>query len=301
MPLYVAQLVNPINLEFLLTEDEERAVREAVASIRAFLDDYSPYAALLRNHMELEAYLDRVDAEFAQSTRAIRTAQEIGAIMLEVNRLIGNFVASARSYLDITGRRLQRRAAVTRSRYDVWCSVQYDQSLSYRIFENLRNVAQHRDLPIRAYSAVQRRRNDGTYEAHHALQIDVDAFRNAGIQAPVRDELAAHLDNIPVRPHLREYFDRLGLLHLQVLREIIDDFTGAAATIDNQVTRAGDPATVPIYFLDVADPHAEEVNLGLVDPHLHGVFLVRQSAASVRATDFAALDAAAHAHHRWPG
>lgn len=246
MTLYVAPLVDPLLLTNWLPDEDERIVREALRLIRRFLDDYSPYVALLRNFIELDGHIEGLDREFAARPAGLRTAQQIDVMMLEVNRLMMNFLASARAFLDITPRRLGAYATQTRLRFDAWRSVQYEASVSYRIFENLRNVSQHLDIPIRAYSAAQMRRDDGSVEVTQQLMIDRETFIEAGIQAPVRAELAALDGNIPVHGHLRRYFEGLGLLQLQIMRDVLPAYAPAAQTIERHVRAAGDPMAVPI-------------------------------------------------------
>jgi hypothetical protein len=63
--LRLASLTDHMLLERFLTEEEDREVRRALRSLRIFLDQYFPYAALLQNYTLFE---DDVCARFIPQT-----------------------------------------------------------------------------------------------------------------------------------------------------------------------------------------------------------------------------------------
>jgi hypothetical protein len=301
MTLYVARLVMPLQLERALSSQEEAVVREDLRLIRRFIDDQSPYAALIRNYLELDRYLTTLDTELTSHACTLQTAQQVDAMMLEANRFAMNFLSSVRSYLDITPHRLGSCSPPTQRRFAAWCSVQYDLNLSYRILENLRGVAQHQDLPVRAFASTRQGLATGNVQVVHELLIDRDSFLSAKLQAPVRTEVEALGDHIPFRPHLKSYYESLLEIQLQVLRDIVPQYVASAERIDSFVREVGDPQSVPIYFAEAETASGGRIDVTVLDAHLHGVALIRQAAQAVEEMDFTALDAAAQAHSKWPG
>ena len=174
MPFYIAKLVEPLRLEVEVSPDDERLLRDAVQKVREFLDGFGPFVAHLKNYEELDTFLESVNREFSQKPR-LNTAHKLDVALLETNRLVMNFLSSTRSYLEMAARRLGARSDLLLKRYKTWTSVQYDQSVSYRIFENLRNFSQHHDLPIRAYRALSTLRPDGTIDSSQDFMIDREA------------------------------------------------------------------------------------------------------------------------------
>jgi hypothetical protein len=292
MPLNLAVITDHIELHRTLTPQEEADVGAALGLLRVFIREHMVYAAFLANFTEFFTFADRIAAEYAADTRAIHTAHRLDMMLLEANRLIMNALGSARAYIDITDGRL---AGAVRARYRAWKSLMYDQSFAYRLFENLRNVAQHSQLPIQAYSASRERSPDGTYRSEQAILIDRNSLLACDLQAPVRTEIEQLTGNIRVVDTAREYFERLGLVELLLMRETIAPYERAAVLVDDLVRSLGDPHQAMICLVE-----QNGNDLRVVDAHPHAIFLVRGFAQAIRDTDFIVLDAAAHAHPRWP-
>lgn len=273
MTLYIAKLIHPLVLEHALSSAEEIEVIRAVAKVREFLDDQAAYTTLTRNFEELEKFFQDTDREIAQST-TLRSAWRIDVMMLEVNRLAMNFMSSARSYIDLTDRRMRDRSEQLQTKYRIWKSEQYDASVAYRIAENLRNVAQHKGLPIRAYRSSSERQANGEIVKSHSIMIDRSSLINdKKVQGAVRAELAKEEGNIPVAPIFSEYIERLGTVQLQVLRETIPEYLAPAQFVSMLVHRLGDPAKEPIGFASCTENQGD-LKVNFIDAHMHVVHLI---------------------------
>ena len=302
MPLRLATITNHIALGRSLTLEEDSKARESLRVLRHYLNDHGPHVAMQKNFQEFDHLVGEFADAFNRDQRALMTSQHLDAMMLEANRLLMNALGSTRSYIDMTDRRLGQRGAALQARYRAWRSLMYDQSLSYRIFENLRNVAQHIELPIRAFSAVRERTKDGTYRASQVLMIDREAFLKAEkIQPRVRDELARLKGNIPVVEHAREYLSRLAKVQALITRETVGEYVPHAEFVEQLVREAGDPLVVPVYFIDLVGEIEVSIELNLIDPMMHAVALVRLNSEFVNSFDFRQIDADASRHPRWPG
>jgi hypothetical protein len=301
MTLRLAILGEPVVLERFLSLEEDTRARDALRSLRQFLDDFRPYATLTRNYEEFDSAMAQFDANFISSKLALRTMQSIDIVLLEANRLLMNLLASARSFLDITAKRLKRVSPAAHKRFLAWTSLMFDESLSYRIGDNLRDVAQHRDVPLRALHAARELLTDGTYSASHELLIDRLGFAMAGIQAKVRDELLLESGNIPIRPVMMEYCERLDILQLVALRETLGPYRDHAAFISKLLAEVGNPRETPLYFLDQEgelDP--ENLFMRLVDAHAHAIAQIQHADSVIADFDFAPLDDRVRLHPRWP-
>lgn len=301
MPLRLATITDRIEIHRALEQEEERAAYEAVSAMRAFLDEFRTYATMLYNYNDVSEALVQHENEFTQSGHAITTSQRIDIMMLDANRLLSNFLSSAKAYLDHTSRRLGAQDRDALGRFNLWTNVFYDECVSYRIFENLRRIAQHQEVPIRAYSASRERRLDGSYSSSQTLLIDRAAFLDCEIQAPVRNELRAWQGNVPVREHLAAYFDRLQKIELLRQREAIGRFEPHAAFLDVLVSGVGNPRQAPIYLIDHTEENAgyeTRLQMNLIDVHYHAIFLVQQVATMIRATDFTDIDTLIANHAR---
>lgn len=300
MPLYVAKLCNPLVLDHAVSADDESAVMRSTAKVREYLQNSSPYVALLKNHQELEQHFQRADQEFASST-ALRSAQYIDAMMIETNRLVMNLLASARSYIDLTDERLAHRDELLAMRFKTWRSVQYDVSFSYRLCEKLRNYAQHRGFPLGAYSSTSTMQTDGSRTTSQTFMIDRSALlESPKIRGMVRDEIQAIDGNIPIRPHISNYVACINLVQIQLERATLDEYLPHAAFIEELVHRIGDPKIDPIGFVRRDGPD-EQPTLQIIDAHAHGTFMIRNTEKTLQRMNFASYDAAASGHGTWPG
>lgn len=300
MPLYVAKLCNPLILDNALSVEDEAAALHSTAKAREYVQNSAPYVALLKNHQELEQHFARADEDLASAT-TLRNAQYFDALMLETNRLLMNFLASARAYIDLTDNRLAHKDELLAARFETWKSVQYDSSFSYRLCEKLRNYSQHRSFPLRAYSATSTLQTDGSMASSQTFLIDrVVLLTSPKIKGQVRKELEAIEKNIPIRPHVSNYVACLNLVQIQLERATLEEHLPHAGVVEQFVCNAGDPKVEPIGFVRRSGSD-EEPTLQIIDAHFHGAFMIRTTENAISRIDFAKYDAAARAHPKWRG
>ncbi|HEY1682881.1 MAG TPA: hypothetical protein VGF98_14640 [Candidatus Tumulicola sp.] len=289
--LYVTRLEpGTFDLNHPLDPETAEEVRAAVTSLRTFINDHMLWAVVLVNYQVLRSYLDQNNAELS-ARRTLHTSQQIDQMLLEVNRHLMNFLSSVRTYIDVMPQRLANRPDV-RSGFARWTGVQYDAHFAYRLFENLRNVAQHGDLPVRAFS-WDAQATEGTAVINFSLAIDRDAFLEARRMQPrVRREVELLDANIALEPNLIQYFDSLGLVQLQLTRSIIQIYANAGLVINAALERVGNPREVAMAFVQVDSVQGNRMDFTVLDAHLHGAIMAIESRRAIDVTDFSDVDRA---------
>jgi hypothetical protein len=138
-----------------------------------------------------------------------------------VSRRLANLLSAARLYLDQVNHDLRATFGPTSDLPQVVkakASEQYDARFGYRVMETLRNVMQHRSMPVHALSYPSE-------SIEHGLQfravpsIDVLRLKDAEVKPAVFAELEARGETVALTPLVREYVEGLGNIH-EALRNL---------------------------------------------------------------------------------
>jgi hypothetical protein len=201
-----------------ITMAEHSAIRSARDGLNGIVAVEEKFSLVMENYAELEQTL------LTEGVRHLVFIQLDFTNLQELRNLISrrllNLLAATRLYLDS----LPRHAASLLGGDDP-ATTQikteparlYDQSLSYRVMEALRNFAQHRELPIHAIMIGNEWENapSGNRMACSVVpSLDIEMLAgDAQFKSSVLQELRRMDRRIDVMPFAREYIERLGDIH----------------------------------------------------------------------------------------
>jgi hypothetical protein len=128
-----------------LSEDEAAAYFDAAARLRTYERNAFPFKCAIRNYEDLVA----ARRHYTEGRGWVGDMPASRDVALHLNRLIMNYLASFRAFLDHAETRFKREfGAAEFEELKAIQRTQYDSSFSYRFVYNLRNYAQHCGLPM---------------------------------------------------------------------------------------------------------------------------------------------------------
>lgn len=164
-----------------------------------------------------------------------------------VNRRIANLLASARSYMDHVKHEASQldTAKLNADLIAARLSKEYEASLGYRVMEQLRNFALHRNFPIQALQydtrAVEER--PGNYVECRAIpSIRISELEgDAKFKKSVLEELREMGDDrVPVTPFVRQYVESICRVHEELRETISTDLSEWENEIETAISEARD-------------------------------------------------------------
>jgi|GEM_PF-1703835 len=136
----------------------------------------------------------------------------------EVNRLLLNFLTSARLYLDHTETRLKKRYGAESEQFKKFklaTSSAYDELFAYRFFYKLRNYVQHCGMAINITSDFSSSKNIPGRVDIHKMRIEFDPqelLDNYNDWGPVKKDLEKQKENLKVHGFASEVLNELQLI-----------------------------------------------------------------------------------------
>lgn len=136
----------------------------------------------------------------------------------EANRLLLNFLTSARLYLDHTETRLKKRYGAESEQYNKFklaTSSAFDGLFVYRFFYKLRNYIQHCGMAIKITSDFSSSKNLLGHADIHKMRIEFDPqelLNNYNDWGPVKKDLQKEKDNLNVKGFASEVLNELQLI-----------------------------------------------------------------------------------------
>lgn len=136
-----------VNIHRTLEEEEVLEINSAMEKIHALLEYSNYFNTVSLNYTDYQETIS--NCLKAQAERDIAFLQK--EPLVEINRIVLNFLTSFRSYLDYTERRLKTEYANTPKIYEAFrkaTNSEYDHNFSYRFLYHLRHFSQHYGFPI---------------------------------------------------------------------------------------------------------------------------------------------------------
>jgi hypothetical protein len=194
-----------------LSQAQYDELRQAIGVVDALWYLEESYDVLLQNAIELETAVARLEA--SQRANVSSFPDEVDLEVRLLNRLLINFLASARAFVDSIQARLSNAGeplAAKRTDLTAYFSEQFDAEFSYRLMEALRNHSQHRAAPI-AQTLTMIRAWQSHGESKPVLSVSPQIERDAlvddnKVNSKTRKELAqVCVPMIDLIPHLATY------------------------------------------------------------------------------------------------
>jgi hypothetical protein len=220
----------------MLSQAEYDALQQAIGVIGTLWYLEESYDVLLQNAVEMETAVAHQAAY--QRANVSSFPDEVDLEVRLLNRLLINFLASARAFVDSVQASLNRVDGPLRDKcgdLKTFFSEQFDDVFSYRLMEALRNHSQHRALPIlQNLTTIRNWRSRGESMAMLSVspQIERDALiNNHKIRRKTRDEIAQGCEAmIDLMPHLAEYVRCFGKIVDKARRLYQPEYENAVAT-----------------------------------------------------------------------
>lgn len=131
-----------------ISEDDFNRYSKYISELTKLSADENLFKIVELNHIELKQSIEKYTKDFSNGTSAGEAA--FAHMVLDVNRLILNFLSSIRTYLDHTETRLKRNSRNEFEEFKYFkqeTSKAYDDNFFYRFLYKLRNYSQHCGLP----------------------------------------------------------------------------------------------------------------------------------------------------------
>lgn len=131
-----------------LTVDDFNRYSSYISELSRLSSDENLFRIVELNYIDLKTNLDTYIINFSKRTK--EDFFEFDQLFLNVNRLILNFLSTARTFLDHTETRLKRKYGANSEelkKFETSTSEAYDNNFAYRFLYKLRNFSQHCGLP----------------------------------------------------------------------------------------------------------------------------------------------------------
>jgi hypothetical protein len=179
-----------------------------------------------------------------------------------INRRIVNLMSACRMYLDqsihhianVYGKDSYKIEVIKTER-----SLHYDQNLSYRVMEALRNYIQHRGAPLYSIQFSYQRIDQGdNFQLLHTVLplVSISALSDDGkFKRSIVEELKSikKEDTFDIRPLIRDYVEIIGLIHEKTREVIGPDLTSWEDMLNNTIHKFQKEFSldIPLTSLDI--------------------------------------------------
>jgi len=208
-----------------ITQDEYNELNRAREIDHSQFIIENKYQILLENYVELEEELLRFSLNW--TLRTSDPGETLRDAIPLFDRRVLNFLSSARMYIDQIPSDISsasRSPEFVKEWFVRALSTQYDNSLAYRVCEALRNYTQHKDLPVHGVSQGGRNEQDDSKNVvinYSGLILDTAKLKADGkFKASTLEELEKQGDKHDLKKYLRDYMHSLGLVHIELRKEL---------------------------------------------------------------------------------
>jgi hypothetical protein len=242
------------------TKEQYNIATEAQRGLSYLVGVEEKFDALLENYVELE----RSIFDIGLKSLAFATPQETEFRLTRsrIGRHILNLLSTVRLFLDALPQHGEINIGATELQIKSLISSFYDQSISYRGMEILRNHAQHFDLPVTTASlkyALAAREADSKWTHKFVPKLSkTELLRNAkNLRAKnlqVIDEWFANDASIELMPHVRKYVECIGEIHIgfrTLVSTCFNDWEAHLLSLKNRYL-ASFPTDEAIGFIGIA-------------------------------------------------
>lgn len=198
--------------------DEEYARYKTCSERLALWDaDRRLFSIVARNHEEFMHTLAARRRDFAARPSKYQNRSLLNGFVLEMNRLVVNYVFSLCLYTEHMGQALQERSPALLEPYRRKCSALYDAHFEYRFLVRLRNYVAHHGLPIGTILLSE----GADAQGRHILEMKVLFDRDSLLMGKKWSSVRTDLEAMPVQFSVDGQLSRMMNCMIQ-LREWIE-------------------------------------------------------------------------------
>lgn len=249
--------------------------KEAKLNLSKLTSIEDKFDILLENYLEFEkelliitlnyTYFNKWDYPHGQSN------------IKNINRRLINVLTTARMYLDQSNHdlnKLKLNFDNLSHDYSNKKSIIYDNRLGYRVMEELRNYAQHRDLPIHRIKFNSRSLPDQSQKPweHRLLPyLDVSILEEDGsFKARILKEIKSNGLEYPVLPLVREYIEGLCELHIFLRNSLADQASNWEKILQEAIDQVTDNNHGEILgiFIAITNEDGEKIDIVTISKDL---------------------------------
>lgn len=203
-----------------LTAEEVSRYRDGVQHLGDVKASLDLLPLVQTNFAHLAKVIDQILVTPGSDLMDFETRRTAG---VEVNRLLANFLSSARLFLDHSETRLARRYGRNSEEFRAFkdaTAAEFDSRAEYRIMSKLRNYIQHCGMPLQQI-AVSSRYDPDTKESTYRVAVELSVehlLSQYNEWGKARADLTASAEDIPLKPLLAPYADSLERIEAAMLR-----------------------------------------------------------------------------------
>lgn len=228
-----------IRIEYIDDEDYTKC-STATTAIHKFIGDVQLYVIAEWNYQE---YCDTLDIYKKLEFEQLQALIKARVLILDINRVLLNLLASVRMYLDHTETSIKRRYGDTSQNWINFkqaCGKAYDELFSYRFLYKLRNFAQHCGLPLSRFDASVREHSERPGEPYHELSFGLErdvALREYHWGEQLKQELAQQPNVIDVDQHVHALMQSIRQINQVFAKDELANLRPGAIYIDQLAKR----------------------------------------------------------------
>lgn len=207
-----------------ITASRYAEIKTAWANLKHIVNIEEEWSSLIQNYVDLEKGL--LDAAVDHMVYSVSDYHEYQDARLSFSVRLANLLSTCKSYLDHVPHHLNSLSpkAGEKEAFKKMTNIEFDSRPSYRLMEALRNYAQHRGSPLHGASYGSRSvggEDSSLMSFSVATQIDVEMLRADPVfKRAVLEGISE--TTIPVEPHVRNYIEGIGAIHVAV-RDLVAD------------------------------------------------------------------------------
>ncbi|ACA84831.1 hypothetical protein [Shewanella woodyi] len=209
---YVLKISSHLGIDLIeSSEDELNEVKDAKSNILESVTLEEKLDLALTNYKEFEMFIASISIDY----KMFKGGDWQGGMQKrrELARLFSNLLSSTRLYIDHLMHHVSRIYGKESDNYKLikeHVSQHYDESLSYRLLETIRNHVQHAGLPIsfKSMSTWNVERTHMVTIVTPTLMIE-ELRQNKRFKKSVLVEIESLTKSPDLKPHIRNYIGRL--------------------------------------------------------------------------------------------
>lgn len=267
-----------------LGDEEYQDYKKASDCLFEFSRDEQLYTIVRLNYDDFLGVLKKYSEEYAEGKHAMNWIL-MERMVLNINRLLLNFLSAIRTFLDHTQTKLTKRYGPQSDRLERFkeaCSKCYDANFSYRFLIKLRNYSQHCGMPLGKLTLHSEENPPYSGHVYHSLEAkfsrdDLLKFDLWGTR--IQKEISQLPSEFDIVPHVVDMMKCIEKINLVLIEEDFPELFKSAGFIEQLISPARGKGGVPciLKFLEIsrgANAEIKNIEVEITNIPLHIVQFV---------------------------